>query len=187
MADLGCPRKRDSPPSPLVTSAIRHPKSQFLVSRKPAKSSTARPPGAPPTLGAALAELIRIKGVAGRGESAQLAQDWRAAAGDRIADRTRVVGVRHGVLHVGVQNSALLGELASFHKDRLLDEMRRRLPESRLRGLKFKLNGELRKPPAGRPRPAEPPDPAAAAPAPPLAATEGSARSGARRAPSGRG
>jgi len=127
--------------------------------RKPAKPRTG--PGTPPTLGAALAELIRIKGVAGSGESTQLAKDWRAAAGDRIADRTRVIGVRHGVLHVGVQNSALLGELASFHKDRLLDEMRRRMPESRLRGVKFKLNGELRKPPAERPNPAQPPDPAA--------------------------
>ncbi|NNJ26830.1 DUF721 domain-containing protein [Alienimonas chondri] len=130
--------------------------------RKPAKPSAGRPkgPGTPPTLGAALAELIRIKGVASTGESTQLAKDWRAAAGDRIADRTRVVGVRHGMLHVGVQNSALLGELASFHKDRLLGEMQRRLPESRLRGLKFKLNGELRKPPAERPNPTRSPDPA---------------------------
>ena len=127
--------------------------------RKPAKPRPSGP-GTPPTLGAALAELIRIKGVASTGESTQLSKDWRAAAGDRIADRTRVVGVRHGVLHVGVQNSALLGELASFHKDRLLAEMQRRLPETRLRGLKFKLNGELRKPPAERPNPAQPPDPA---------------------------
>ena len=134
------------------------------MSRKPAagrQSPPRRPAGAPPTLGAALAELIRIKGVASTGESTQLARDWRAAAGDRIADRTRVIGVRHGALHVGVQNSALLGELASFHQDRLLTEMRRRLPESRLRTLKFKLNGELRKPPAERPRPADPPDAAA--------------------------
>ncbi|MFH5805018.1 DUF721 domain-containing protein [Alienimonas sp. DA493] len=130
--------------------------------RKPAGSSR-KPrtgPGTPPTLGAALAELIRIKGVASTGESTQLAQDWRAAAGDRIADRTRVIGVRHGALHVGVQNSALLGELASFHKDRLLAEMQRRMPETRLRALKFKLNGELRKPPSERPNPAQPPDPA---------------------------
>ncbi|MEM9703635.1 MAG: DUF721 domain-containing protein, partial [Planctomycetota bacterium] len=121
----------------------------------------ARSAGAPPTLGAALAELIRLKGVAGSGENAQLARDWRAAAGDRIADRTRPIGVRHGVLHVGVQNSALLGELASFHKENLLSAMQQRMPETRLRGLKFKLNGELRKPPTQRPHPTAPPDPAA--------------------------
>ena len=126
------------------------------AARKPPR----RPPGAPPTLGAALAELIRIKGVAGGGGDAQLSKHWREAAGDRVADRTRVVGVRHGVLHVGVQNSALLGELAGFHKHRLLAAMRDRLPETGLRGVKFKLNGELRKPPERRPRPAEPPDPA---------------------------
>ena len=114
----------------------------------------------PPTLGAALQELLRLKGVADAGGNRQLADAWRAAAGDRVADRTRVVGVRHGTLHVGVQNSALLGELASFHRDRLLADLREKLPESRLKALKFKLNGELRKPPGERPRPTDPPDPA---------------------------
>ena len=115
----------------------------------------------PPTLGAALQELMRLKGVADAGGNRRLADAWRKAAGDRIADRTRVIGVRHGALHVGVQNSALLGELASFHQARLLDAMRDALPESRLKGLKFKLNGELRKPPGEAPRPTDPPDPAA--------------------------
>ena len=103
---------------------------------------------------------MRLKGVADAGGNDRLAKAWRAAAGDRVADRTRVVGVRHGTLHVGVQNSALLGELASFHQARLLEAMRAELPESRLKGLKFKLNGELRKPPSDLPRPTDPPDPA---------------------------
>ena len=114
----------------------------------------------PPTLGAALQELMRLKGVADSGGNQQLQKAWREAAGGRVADRTRVVGVKHGVLHVGVQNSALLGELASFHKTRLLEDLRAALPESRLKSLKFKLNGELRKPPADAPRPTDPPDPA---------------------------
>ena len=114
----------------------------------------------PPTLGAALQELMRLKGVADAGGNKRLQDAWRAAAGDRVADRTRVAGLKHGTLHVGVQNSALLGELASFHQHRLLAALREALPESRLRGLKFKLNGELRKPPGETPRPTDPPDPA---------------------------
>ena len=114
------------------------------------------PPPAPAKLGAALAELMRLKGVSDAGGNKQLADAWRAAAGDRIADRTRVVGVRRGTLHVGVQNSALLGELAGFHQDRLLAAVREKLPEGPPKALKFKLNGELRKPP-GAARPTDPP------------------------------
>ena len=145
------------PPDRPRLSATRPAAGRRKAARKPVR----RPDGAPPTLGAALAELIRIKGVAGAGGDAELSKHWRAAAGDRVADRTRVVGVRNGALHVGVQNSALLGELASFHKDRLLDEMKRRLPAARIRSVKFKLNGELRKPPAGDRPPGAPPDPGA--------------------------
>ena len=142
----------------------RRPAATSKPAKAPARKPVRRPDGAPPTLGAALAELIRIKGVAGAGGDAELSKHWRAAAGDRVADRTRVVGVRNGALHVGVQNSALLGELASFHKSRLLDEMKRRLPAARIRSVKFKLNGELRKPPAGDRPPGAPPDPGARKP-----------------------
>ena len=57
----------------------------------------------------------------------------------RAAGReTRVAGLRRGVLEVTVANAVLLQELAHFHKRRLLEALRRRLPGTTITDLRFR-------------------------------------------------
>lgn len=75
--------------------------------------------------------------------NAQLAEAWNNAAGERIASRTKVMGLKAGVLEVGVANAALLNELASFHQLPLLKKMRTEYSEQTIRDLRFKLKSDL--------------------------------------------
>jgi predicted nucleic acid-binding Zn ribbon protein len=45
---------------------------------------------------------------------------WSEVAGEQIAAQTRVLGLKNGVLSVGVSTSPLLSELAAFHSEQLL-------------------------------------------------------------------
>jgi hypothetical protein len=53
-----------------------------------------------------------------------------------------VIGLRNGVLQIGVANAALLSELASFHRHSLLKELQSRANHGHIRGLKFRLRGK---------------------------------------------
>lgn len=97
----------------------------------------------PESLGKALAELVALRGLARPRGTQQLAEIWKTVAGPRIAAATRVIGIRRGVLHVGVASSPLLSELASFHKESLLAAFERDHADLKIRDLKFRLNGEI--------------------------------------------
>ncbi len=97
----------------------------------------------PRHLSAALSELMALRGVARVGESAELEAVWRALAGESIAGNTRVLGVKRGVLQVGVSNAPLLSELASFHRESLLRKLQQDHAALRIRGLKFRLKGDM--------------------------------------------
>ncbi|HAW29706.1 MAG TPA: hypothetical protein DCY03_16555, partial [Planctomycetaceae bacterium] len=43
--------------------------------------------------------------------------------GEKIAGQTTVMGIKNRVVQVGVENSALLNELNSFHKKSLLTKL----------------------------------------------------------------
>ena len=91
----------------------------------------------------ALSELIVRRGWARSAGDEQLQQVWKDAAGAKFAQRTRVLGVRDGVLRVGVAHAALLSELESFHKQNILERIRSLRPDLRIRDLKFLLRGDL--------------------------------------------
>lgn len=120
--------------------------------RKPAASSGGRKskswtrPGDPQSLGAALSQLIALKGLANSRGDAQLAETWKNVAGERIADRTVVLGVHRGVLQIGVVSSAMMNELAAFHKGRLVEELKDKHAELKVKDIKFRLRGDLAKP-----------------------------------------
>ena len=99
----------------------------------------------PEHLGQALARLIALRGLARvRGES-QLQQTWNAVAGERIAGHTKALEIRRGVLHIGVANAPMLGELASFHKLDLLTKLQADHPDLKIKDLKFKLKTDIKK------------------------------------------
>lgn len=129
--------------------------------RKPSPSAAAR--GRAQTaqaqglssLGSALSQLFALKGYGNDKSDAQLADAWKAVAGERIADRTAVLGVNRGVLQIGVSSAAMLGELASFHKDRLAGDLKAKYPALKLRDIKFRLRGDLAKAAEKRANPRE--------------------------------
>ena len=97
----------------------------------------------PQHLSKALAELIAQRGWARVRANAQLDDIWNDVCGELIGTQTRVIKVRNGVLHVGVVSAALLSELASFHKDSLLQSLRERYPKLNIHEIKFRLKGEM--------------------------------------------
>lgn len=98
----------------------------------------------PHALGDVLSQLFALRGYGRVRGDRQLHDIWREVAGEMIARQTRVSGVKNGVLQVGVANSALLSELASFHKFSLLERLQADHPQLRLRDIKFKLRGDLK-------------------------------------------
>jgi hypothetical protein len=101
-----------------------------------------RAPG-PRPLSAALSELVSLRGLARTGGPAELASVWKETAGDTIAQKTRVLGMKRGVLQIAVSNSPLLSELASFHKESLLRTLQQQHGDLKIRDLKFRLKGDL--------------------------------------------
>ncbi len=69
----------------------------------------------------------------------QLTELWQRIAGEMIAERTKVIGLKNGVLQVGVANAALLSELTSFHRHSLLQALRSEAGDNGIRDLKFRL------------------------------------------------
>jgi hypothetical protein len=94
----------------------------------------------PELLGEILSRLFTARGWGRRQDRLRLEQTWVEAvsACGLEAWHTRVGGIRRGVLEVVVGNAVLLQELAHFHKRRLLEEVRRRLPGTTLTDLRFR-------------------------------------------------
>ncbi len=97
----------------------------------------------PQPLAAALSELISLRGWARVNGSEQLADAWKAVAGEKTAQQTRVQKLNRGVLHVAVTNAPLLSELVSFYRSDLLEQLQADYPELKIRELKFRLQGGL--------------------------------------------
>lgn len=97
----------------------------------------------PQPLAKALSELIALKGLAQVQAHVQLAEAWREAAGPRFAANSKVLGIKRGVLKVGVSNSPLLGELVSFHKDAIVGRLKTNSSGLGIRDIKFVLRGDL--------------------------------------------
>jgi predicted nucleic acid-binding Zn ribbon protein len=96
------------------------------------------PSHGPEGIGDILGRLFTSRGWGRRQGRLQLERAWAEAAGPTHAAHTRVSGIRRGVLEVVVDNAVLLQELAGFHKRRLLEALRKRLPNTPLSDLRFR-------------------------------------------------
>jgi predicted nucleic acid-binding Zn ribbon protein len=95
-------------------------------------------PGGPEMLGEVLSRLFTAKGWGRRQGRLHLERVWANAVGPENASRTRVGGIRKGVLEVEVASAILLQELAQFHKRRLLQQMREQLPGTTVTDIRFR-------------------------------------------------
>src|SRR5262245_53918567 len=92
----------------------------------------------PEPIGDILSRLFIARGWGRRQERLRLDQAWIEAAGPERAPGTRVAGLRKGVLEVTVGNAVLLQELTHYHKRRLLEQLRQRLPGVVIADLRFR-------------------------------------------------
>ncbi|MGL4552726.1 MAG: DUF721 domain-containing protein [Gemmataceae bacterium] len=97
-----------------------------------------KPDRGPEPLGDILSGLFTARGWGRRQERLHLEKAWDAAAGPAYAGKTRAGGLRRGVLEVHVESAVLMQELNSFHKRRLLADLKRRLPGTPINDLRFK-------------------------------------------------
>jgi len=104
----------------------------------------ANPPGksdgprGPEPLGEILSRLFTARGWGRRQDRLRLEQAWNEVVGADHAAHTRPGTLRRGVLEVVVDNAVLLQELAHYHKRRLLEQLRRRLPGTPINDLRFR-------------------------------------------------
>jgi len=78
------------------------------------------------------------RGYAREKSTADLAEAWQQAAGELIAQHSRVGLIRQGRLEVTVTHSALVQEL-TFQKAAILVELRKRLPQEQISDLRFRV------------------------------------------------
>ncbi|MEZ6046244.1 MAG: DUF721 domain-containing protein [Planctomycetaceae bacterium] len=97
----------------------------------------------PQPLSKVLSDLFALKGYARVQGNEQLHQYWKKVAGSQLAAQTRVLGIKRGVLQVGVTNAPLLSELAAFRKTQLLKQLQEEASELKVRDLKFILRGDI--------------------------------------------
>ena len=92
----------------------------------------------PEKVGEILSRLFTARGWGRRQGRLHLEKAWAEAVGADYAAQTRVGALRRGVLEVVVGNAVLLQEMAQYHKRRLLEELRRRLPNTPISDLRFR-------------------------------------------------
>ena len=85
-----------------------------------------------------LSRLFTARGWGRSQERMHLERTWSDVAGPDIAAQTRVGPLKRGVLEIEVSGGALLHELVSFHKRRLLSQLREKLTDIPLRDLRFR-------------------------------------------------
>jgi len=98
----------------------------------------AEPPKGPEPLGEILSRVFTARGWGRRQDRLRLERAWADAVGPEYAPHTRLGGLRRGVLEVEVLSGVLLQELAHFHKRKLLERLRERLPGTTLTDLRFR-------------------------------------------------
>lgn len=92
----------------------------------------------PQSISTILAELMARRGYARVQGAAEYEAAWREAAGELIAQYSRVGGLRRGKLEVTVANSTLLMELG-FQKPELIQKLNGLLPGQAIEDLKFRV------------------------------------------------
>ena len=107
------------------------------------KSTRVVPSAAP--ISQALSELIALKGLARVRGDQRLVQSWKQAAGEKIAGQTTVQGIKKRIVMIGVENSALLNELNSFHKASLLQKLQKEYGKQDVRDIRFRLKSKVKK------------------------------------------
>ena len=83
--------------------------------------------------------LIRKVRSEGRGAVSRLQAVWPDVVGAPTAGRTRILGVESGQVRVAVASAAVKHDLSTFRREEVLAELRRRLPDLRIRAVSYRV------------------------------------------------
>jgi predicted nucleic acid-binding Zn ribbon protein len=85
-----------------------------------------------------IAQLITQRGYGRIQANEELADVWAAAAGEPLATYSRPGKIRRGTLEITVTNSTIMQEF-TFQKERILANLGRKLPDAKIRDLRFRV------------------------------------------------
>src|SRR5437660_8130635 len=85
-----------------------------------------------------VSRVFTARGWGRKQDRLRLERAWAEAVGPEYASQTTVNGLRRGVLEVQVTGAVLMQELAHYHKRKLLERLRERLPGTILTDLRFR-------------------------------------------------
>jgi len=94
-------------------------------------------PSMPGSLGNALFRLIRQKGLMNRSATDTLDAEWKLIVGPELARRSHARKIKDGIVEVAVTNSAVLEELRGYMHEEILQQLKTRLPDSEIRGVRY--------------------------------------------------
>ncbi|MBX9681161.1 MAG: DUF721 domain-containing protein [Gemmataceae bacterium] len=97
-----------------------------------------QPDKGPERLGDILGKLFTARGWGRRSARMQLERAWAEVTNARERQATRVVRLQRGVFEVEVNDSILLQEMSNFGKRRLLEKLKKQLPGSAVKELRFR-------------------------------------------------
>lgn len=90
----------------------------------------------PQKIGDVISQLMARRGYARVLSEGQCAEVWKEVVGSDSVRRTRTGRMRRGVLEIVVDHPVVLQEL-NFRKRQLIQELNQKMPELRVRDLKF--------------------------------------------------
>jgi hypothetical protein len=97
----------------------------------------------PERLSDVLGRLFAARGYGRLQADSELQELWKSVAGHQVAAETRVLGLKNGVLSIGVNSSPLLSELSAFHKEHLLIALQQRRGQA-IRDLRFRRSPRVK-------------------------------------------
>ena len=95
-----------------------------------------------------LARLFTARGWGRRQARLHLERAWSDAVGEEYDEHTRVLGLKRGIFEVEVASAVLVQELTHYHRRRLLQALRAKLPGQTIKELRFKVGTFVSEPEA---------------------------------------
>ncbi len=98
-----------------------------------------KPDPPPESIKEVLARLFTARGWGRRSARLHLERAWSEAVGVEYATKSRVLGLKRGILEVEVASGVLVQELAHYHKRRILQTLSEKLPGEKIKDLRLRV------------------------------------------------
>jgi len=92
----------------------------------------------PERIGGVLKNYLRASGLEHKLKNAEIYGVWDEVIGAELRTHTRVSGFKQYKVYVDVDSAAHRQELATYHKQQLLEDLRARLPNIRIEDIVFR-------------------------------------------------